>query len=148
MACTTLFHLPWIESCINNSELISTKPLLRLKGKTVTQVDLVFTTYKESLSFEQIKLNKKRLLALEKAAPAILTNPLVRWRLIGQKGSENIEDAKNSFHGFVIHYSNTSAFSRESETSSTALKTDLRLGNSISRLFILRSVNSFTLVWG
>lgn len=105
----------FLKTEFNNSELISTKPLSRLKGKTVTQVDLVFTTYKEHLSFEQIKLNKKRLIALKKVAPALINNPLVRWRLIGQKSSLSIEDAKKSFHGFVVHYRNTCVITRETE---------------------------------
>ena len=112
---TELHSKIFLKSDFNRATLGSNKSLARLKDKTVTQVDLVFTTYKEHISFNQLKLNRERMLELEKIAPELIRNPLIKWRLIGQNGSHDTEEAKNAFHGFVIHYRNPAKFGRSSE---------------------------------
>ena len=61
---TELHSKIFLKSDFNRATLGSNKSLARLKDKTVTQVDLVFTTYKEHISFNQLKLNRERMLEL------------------------------------------------------------------------------------
>ena len=85
------------------SGLISKLDLNVLKGKTIHHVDLVYTAYKESESFDQDRLNKSRINRLKRIFPQIRKiNPT--WSFVEQTGATTKEDAKEYFHGFVLHY--------------------------------------------
>ena len=105
----------FLKTEFNKAEFISVVGLKKIKGKTVTQIDLVFTTFKEHISFDQLELNKQRLITLSSIAPALFTEPLIKWTLVGQRRSRSSEEAKKHFHGFVIHYRNSDAISRKME---------------------------------
>lgn len=75
----------------------------KLTGKTIHQVDLVYTKYKTTSSFNQEELNLKRINELIAAYPA-LENESIKWNLIEQTASNTKTSAQSENHGFVIHY--------------------------------------------
>ncbi|HLP53551.1 MAG TPA: hypothetical protein VK151_00910 [Fluviicola sp.] len=78
--------------------------LSALKGKVIIKVELIYTTYRKSETFDQHGLNRKRLRALFAAAPQLLTQPSVEWVLMAQTGCTSSEEGKDYFHGVAITY--------------------------------------------
>jgi hypothetical protein len=74
-----------------------------LKGKIIESVELVYTHYWQSPTFPQQSLNDKRLSSLRSAAPYLLTDPFISWKLVAQHPVSSSK-ARNLFHGFVITY--------------------------------------------
>lgn len=72
------------------------------KGKLIEKVQLVYTTFAVSESFDQQKLNQQRLKNLHALLPDAFSNSLTQWELVGQTGAHSPEEGKTFFHGFVI----------------------------------------------
>ncbi len=91
-----------LEVPFSSSVFIS--PLLAnvAKGKVIEKVQLVYTTFRESETFDQQKLNQQRLRNLYSLLPDAFSNAMTEWELVGQTGASNPEEGKKYFHGFVI----------------------------------------------
>lgn len=74
----------------------------RLKGKIITQVDLIYTAYKESSSFDQSRLNQRRIQELKTLYPQI-DEDAPQWLSFEQTGATDRTTANTYFHGFAIH---------------------------------------------
>lgn len=96
-------------------ELLKCEKIQRLIGRTVLRVDLVYTTYVESNTFNQYLLNYNRFKNLLEAAPFLANEEQIEWRIYGSTAWKNEEDAKKLFCGFVFHL-------RPITTKKTALK--------------------------
>ncbi len=90
-----LIPLKHSSSKIENPELFNT-----LKGKVIYAITLIYTEPDRRL-FDQEKLNRKRLIELNKIAPDIIGNSLISWGFIEQKMTDKYDD-KNLFHGYLI----------------------------------------------
>ncbi len=86
----------------NKSSLLEKIPR-DVKSQTIQQIDLVYTTYKESGDFNQISLNKSRINAL-RSAWSETNNDRIQWRIIGQNQAKKNNEARSLFHGFVVYY--------------------------------------------
>ncbi|MFK7785691.1 MAG: hypothetical protein AB8B56_11275 [Crocinitomicaceae bacterium] len=86
----------------NESQLKDKIPS-ELKSLTIERIDLVYTTFKESPTFNQEKLNNQRMERLKSAWPET-KNELIHWNFIGQKNASNRIAARSLFHGFAIYY--------------------------------------------
>lgn len=73
-----------------------------LNGKIIEKIQLIYTTFAVSPSFDQKGLNGKRLTNLFASAPELFESPLTQWELVGQTGAKSPEEGRNYFHGFVI----------------------------------------------
>ena len=82
---------------------ISKSDMIALQNKGILQIDLVYTSFKKDKNFDQLALNKKRITQLKNEYP-IFSNKNIKWHLIEQDGTTNIKQAKDYFHGFVVHY--------------------------------------------
>jgi len=100
---TIHLHVPFAGFEITNPEEIS-----KTKGLTLTSISLIYTTYKESASFNQKELNKKRLESLQKLSPSWFSNPTIEWKVIAQKDSIR-SVAYKTFNGFIIKYRKTTS---------------------------------------
>lgn len=78
------------------------KTLAGLKDKSILKIELVYTTYRKSESFDQHGLNRKRLKALFQTVPDIPGQAGIEWVLIAQTGCTTAEMGKDFFHGVVI----------------------------------------------
>lgn len=76
--------------------------LERLRGKIISQIDLVYTDYKESNSFDQNALNQKRIKQLKTLYPQI-NEDKPKWMSFAQTGATDRATAHSFFHGFAIH---------------------------------------------
>lgn len=74
-----------------------------LKGKEIHLVELVYTAFKSSSSFDQNQLNEERMNELKELLPWI-EKSTTNWVFVEQTGAKTSEIAKSYFHGFVIHY--------------------------------------------
>lgn len=73
-----------------------------LKGKQIEKVQLVYTTFAVSPSFDQNGLNGRRLKNLFAALPSAFSGPYTEWELVAQTGAATPEEGRTYFHGFVI----------------------------------------------
>jgi hypothetical protein len=95
--------------------IIDKKQLDELKDYEIYRVDLVYTQFKTSPTFDQQALNENRIAELKKLIPQInKDNP--NWNLIEQTGATTSSVAKNYFHGFEIFYKPKNNFSTELKT--------------------------------
>lgn len=92
-----------LKTGFNNGSLLDPAAARELQGKTIESIELVYTKYAESESFDQNSLNRKRLNSLQLSLPSVFTNPMIVWKLVGQLPATN-EEARNLFHGFVVVY--------------------------------------------
>ena len=98
------------------------------KGKLIEKVQLVYTTFRESETFDQQKLNQQRLRNLLSTLPDAFSNSLTEWELIGQTGASSPEEGKKYFHGFIITW--------RPEASTTLLNNEM---SSLDSLFMPKS---------
>lgn len=76
----------------------------QLREKVVLKIELVYTKFRTSPSFNQIQLNLNRLKELKKVAPQLFETPLWEYELISQTNGDSREYCNNMFHGFVITF--------------------------------------------
>lgn len=74
-----------------------------ISGRVIEKIELVFTTFHESNSFNQQLLNQQRLEALTKIAPTFLSNPTIEWKMIAQTDCQSSAQGKKIFHGFIVY---------------------------------------------
>lgn len=94
----------FLETAFNNAIFSDKTALQAVKDKVILKIELVYTTYRKSETFDQHGLNKKRLESLFLAAPNCLNQEGIEWILMAQTGCTSAEAGKDFFHGFVITY--------------------------------------------
>ncbi|PIQ14717.1 MAG: hypothetical protein COW67_12255 [Flavobacteriales bacterium CG18_big_fil_WC_8_21_14_2_50_32_9] len=94
-----LIEMPFAKAIILNKEQKK-----QLQERVVIKVALVYTHYRASATFNQIELNKKRLLELKKLVPELFAFPVWKYELIGQTDGNSTEECNKMFHGFVITF--------------------------------------------
>ena len=92
-----------IEAELGEEISINTKDLAALKGLKIHHIDIVYTEYQGKKTFNQSAVNKQRIDQLTYAFPqAEADSPT--WKCIEQTGPTSTKDAKNYFHGYIVHY--------------------------------------------
>ena len=84
----------------------------QLSEKAIIKLELVYTKYRTSSSFNQKKLNNNRLKELNKLVPSVFENRLWKFQLTSQTKANSRETGNNMFHGFIVTF-------RPSSTKST-----------------------------
>lgn len=82
---------------IKNLDIIT-----KLKRKTITRIDLIYTAYKRSNKFEQHSLNRQRIQTLKRHFPIVFDNNLIQWNFIEQQTTD-YQMAEDLFHGFMVY---------------------------------------------
>jgi hypothetical protein len=77
--------------------------LSKVDIQLVERVDFSYSGYKENRGFDQLNLNRKRLIALKQKLPLAFEEN-VEWNVFEQKKSIEKTQAKAFFHGFIIYY--------------------------------------------
>jgi len=72
----------------------------------VHAIHLVYTRYKQVDTFNQPKLNQRRLNNLKTLWPDLFKQNDIAWRVFEQKSPKTLEAAENCYHGFVIYLKN------------------------------------------
>lgn len=91
-----------LETPFAQAEFISPMLASAAKNKLIEKVQLVYTTYRLSETFDQQQLNQQRLKNLYAILPDAFSNMMTEWELVAQTGAHSPEEGKNYFHGFVI----------------------------------------------
>ena len=73
-----------------------------LRTRTIQKIELIYTDFQLSGTFNQSELNKARCLLLLKAIPQIKENDMIEWGVTVQTAAKNRVDARKMFHGFII----------------------------------------------
>jgi hypothetical protein len=94
----------FLETNFNNANFKNPKDLNQAKGKTILKIELAYTTYHKSETFDQHSLNRKRMEMLFQVAPNCAQAAAVEWVLWAQTGCTSPEMGADFFHGFVITY--------------------------------------------
>lgn len=87
------------DDSIQNKAILST-----IGYKSVIEVDLIYSDYKEVKSFDQPELNKSRYDELRKLAPSLFENTAVNWVAYSQTGCNSAGACAEYFHGFYIYF--------------------------------------------
>ncbi|WP_430406481.1 hypothetical protein [Fluviicola sp.] len=96
--------LIFLETAFNNAIFTDKEALNSVKGKVILKIELVYTTYRKSETFDQHGLSRKRLENLFLAAPNCLNQSGIEWILVAQTGCKSAEEGPGFFHGFAITY--------------------------------------------
>lgn len=96
--------LIFLETAFNNAVFTDKALLNSVKDKVILKIELIYTTYRKSETFDQHGLSRKRLENLFSAAPNSLDQSGIEWVLIAQTGCKSAEEGSSFFHGFVITY--------------------------------------------
>ncbi len=94
----------FLETAFNNAIFTDKELLSSVKDKVILKIELIYTTYRKSETFDQHGLSRKRLESLFQAAPNSFDQSGIEWVLIAQTGCKSAEDGANFFHGFAITY--------------------------------------------
>ena len=68
----------------------------------IDAIVLFYTAFKESETFNQPELNKKRLEEFAHYYPKVLEKKDIKWKFVAQTGAKTEDAAKKYYHGFVI----------------------------------------------
>lgn len=88
--------------------------LSALKNMEIHHVDLVYTAFRVSDDFNQQALNEKRMRRLIALLPQ-LGKKDPSWRAICQTGAKTVADAKQYFHGFVLHFGDDLSYGNQAK---------------------------------
>ncbi len=94
-----ILKMSFAEDSILNPQVAKT-----LKGKSIVEIHLVYTEYRQVTNFDQPELNRTRLEGLKRLAPQIFNATNIKWKFIAQTGCNNPEECQKFFHGFVIFF--------------------------------------------
>lgn len=83
--------------------IVDEEALKQIKASTVLSIELVYSAYKSTESFDQTSLNKQRLQSLKAVLPELFTNNLIQWKIIEQNGCDSPESCNGLFHGFIVN---------------------------------------------
>jgi hypothetical protein len=98
---------------------------LHLQERHIVRIDLVYTAFHLSPSFDQRQLNLSRIRNLAALLPGLLQDETVTWTLVEQTGCNSPAECQPFFHGFVVYVArHHTAASRRAEVDS--LKAKLR----------------------
>ncbi len=89
-------------------------------GSDILSIDLVYTDFPKGRDFKP--LNQKRWKELLSLVPDLRFDPEFDFRLISQTDCNSKEEAKELFHGFVIHYLPGDGFTERHEGAKNALR--------------------------
>jgi|GEM_PF-297452 len=103
-----------------------------LKDTLIERIDLVYTVFRRSKTFDQVKLNKERYEMFQQYFPQAFNNNLIDWNLMAQNGTMDYEEAQTYFHGFVIYLKPHRVTTKEGVTIGTAM--DLRVDDPETRI--------------
>ncbi|MCH2023293.1 MAG: hypothetical protein MK207_12525 [Saprospiraceae bacterium] len=79
------------------------KLFFTLRDTLIERIDLVYTVFRRSKTFDQVELNRERYKMFQNHFPQAFNNNLIDWNLIAQNGTMEYEEAQGYFHGFVIY---------------------------------------------
>lgn len=94
-----------------------------LRDTMIERIDLVYTVFRRSESFDQVKLNKERYEIFQQFFPQAFNNNLIDWNLMAQNGTMDYDEAQTYFHGFVIYLKPHRVTTKNGITISTAMDT-------------------------
>lgn len=94
-----------------------------LKDTLIERIDLVYTVFRRSETFDQVQLNKERYEMFQNYFPQAFNNNLIDWNLMAQNGTMNYDEAQTYFHGFVIYLKPHRVTTADGYTIGTALDT-------------------------
>jgi hypothetical protein len=73
-----------------------------IQSLTTIKVYYVYTQYKQSASFDQLSLDRKRLTWFAATFPSVMSDFLVDWQILEQTGCTDYTQGDSYFHGFVL----------------------------------------------
>ncbi|MBK8845315.1 MAG: energy transducer TonB [Bacteroidetes bacterium] len=94
----------YLESPFAKASLEKDKTLDKISTSVIYKIELIYTTYRESATFNQDSLNKKRLENLQKIYPQFFDDDMIEWGKIALTGASNKREGKQLFHGFIFTY--------------------------------------------
>ena len=95
-------RITYISSNFANSQITTIDLRDKVNNLAVTKVYYVYTAYKRSSGFDQIKLDRQRFKALKSLYPALFDSDLIEWEILEQTGLEIYTEGKKYFHGFIL----------------------------------------------
>ncbi len=93
----------FLEIPYGTSDFRNLDVLKRFEGNNITQVDMVFSSFARTEGFDQVKLNRQRLLNFQAVAPELFDNDEITWTMLRQTACKSLEESEKLFHGFVVH---------------------------------------------
>ncbi len=93
----------FLNTSFSSPTILNTEEIKQIKELVIYRIDLVYTSFKSSRTFNQRELNKKRLLNLHALIPEVFKNELISWRIIEQTAAKNAKEATAYFHGFIFY---------------------------------------------
>ena len=83
--------------------LVSNIDLELLKNNSVSKIELVYTRFKQDSSFNQQKLNNKRIIQMKNRL-SFIDFDSIDIQLVEQTAATSLIEARSCFHGFVFHF--------------------------------------------
>lgn len=124
-----------------------------LKEKAIVKIELVYTQFRTSSTFNQKQLNLKRLKQLQKLAPFVFDFPLWDFKLIEQTFGNSREECNKMFHGFIFTFrppSTNNTLQKEAnyidKLVTTMLKNDSIFNDTTKKKYDIKT--SFDKKWG
>jgi len=103
-----------------------------LSDTLIERIDLVYTVFRRSKTFDQVRLNYDRYVTLKSYFPEAFSNNLIEWNLKAQDGAADYKEARTYFHGFVIFLKPHRVTTKEGEVIGTV--DDIRVDDPESRV--------------
>jgi protein tyrosine/serine phosphatase len=89
------------------NDILNETDIALVSRVTVTKIELVYSSCPQPVSFDTEKqkaLNLQRLKMLQSKISDIFSKSEIEWEIVAQTGCKSSTEARELFHGFVIHY--------------------------------------------
>ena len=91
-----------LEMSFGHTDYLTAEEKNILQNAKIYQVHLVYTDFPKNEDFRA--LNLSRIKVIENTRKSVVSDTLIKWKLIRQTDCTSEEEAKNLFHGIVIMY--------------------------------------------
>ena len=91
-----------IPSSFAQNDVAFKKSIDELRELTIVKVYYAYTKYRQSPSFNQKALDRKRFKQLNASFPELINDPYIEWEIIEQTGCTSPEMGRTYFHGFIF----------------------------------------------
>ncbi|MFT5724465.1 MAG: hypothetical protein ACI9JN_001584 [Bacteroidia bacterium] len=143
---TTQENTVTISSRFGEAFIDGSTDLTVFKDVQIHHVDLVYTAFRETEDFDQRALNESRMRGLIKLLPQLAAKDPT-WRAIRQTGATTLSDARQYFHGFILHIGGDLSYESQAEFFESFQQEPLvkKVDNSKSTAFTIASGTSITI---
>ena len=99
-----LYNVRLLPCSFGKEKFVDTIQFKKIEQKDLSEIWLIYSGFSTNENFNQDQLNNLRIAELNKKLPFLKSTTKIKWTDMKIAGLNNLDTAKEQFHGFVLVY--------------------------------------------